>query len=86
MKGHCYNVGELIFGPEFADAELPKVFPSLAKDPNKTLYYTVFYLSPSDYHRYHAPTSMVLHERWHVPGYLNPVMPSYLLKHKVRSG
>lgn len=35
--------------------------------------YAVLYLSPRDYHRFHAPMSMEINEAWHVPGRLWPV-------------
>jgi len=83
VKGHSYTVGEFLYGGRFKNADIKKIFPSLEKNPNQSLYYTVFYLSPSDYHRYHCPTSILFKSRSHVIGYLNPVMPSYLLSHKL---
>lgn len=48
---------------------------------NKLLY-CVIYLAPGDYHRYHSPAYFVANYRRHITGYLEPVMPSYLKKHK----
>lgn len=39
-----------------------------------------FYLSPKDYHRYHAPTSFKITKLIHVPGKLYPVNIPYLKK------
>jgi phosphatidylserine decarboxylase len=39
-----------------------------------------FYLSPKDYHRYHAPSSFLLKKLIHVPGKLYPVNVKYLNK------
>lgn len=81
VKGHSYSVGEILCGPSEVNTDPSKLFASLT--PNNQLYYAVLYLSPSDYHHYHAPTAMTLKERQHIIGLLNPVMPSYLLSHKV---
>jgi phosphatidylserine decarboxylase len=80
VKGHNYSVGDLLYGPEFAQVSSDELFPSLK---NNTLYYAVLYLSPADFHRYFSPTEILLKERCHVLGYLNPVKPKYLLRHKV---
>lgn len=39
-----------------------------------------FYLSPKDYHRYHAPSDFILKKLVHVPGKLYPVNLKYLNK------
>ena len=39
-----------------------------------------FYLSPKDYHRYHAPTDFRITKLIHVPGKLYPVNLKYLKK------
>ena len=35
--------------------------------------YATLYLSPKDYHRFHAPMDLDIHRAWYVPGYLWPV-------------
>lgn len=40
--------------------------------------YLNFYLSPKDYHRYHAPAAMTVHTALHIPGKLFPVNFKYL--------
>jgi len=42
----------------------------------------VIYLSPADYHRFHSPAIHTGDYRRHVVGYLSPVKPSYVNKHK----
>ena len=42
--------------------------------------YMNFYLSPKDYHRYHAPASFKIERLIHVPGKLYPVNLKYLNK------
>jgi phosphatidylserine decarboxylase len=83
VKGHSYSVGELLVGSKEGVGLTASLFPSLAREPDRCLYYVVFYLSPADYHHYYTPTSVVLKERHHVIGLLNPVMPKYLLSHTV---
>lgn len=80
VKGHTYSVAEMLYGKPLASVSSADLFPSLK---HNALYYAVMYLAPSDYHRYFSPTSVLLKERCHVLGYLNPVMPRYLLTHQV---
>jgi phosphatidylserine decarboxylase len=44
--------------------------------------FMVIYLAPGDYHRYHSPAVFTANYRRHIAGYLEPVRPSYLEKHK----
>ena len=44
--------------------------------------YMVIYLSPADYHRFHSPAIHTGDYRRHVVGYLSPVKPSHVNKHK----
>lgn len=44
--------------------------------------YLVIYLAPGDYHRYHSPAHFIALYRRHIPGYLEPVLPAYVKKHK----
>lgn len=36
-------------------------------------HYATLYLSPKDYHRFHAPMDLQIHRAWYLPGYLWPV-------------
>ena len=42
----------------------------------------VIYLSPGDYHRFHSPAIHEGHYRRHIAGYLSPVKPTYVNKHR----
>ena len=42
----------------------------------------VIYLSPGDYHRFHSPAIHKGFFRRHIAGYLSPVKPSYVAKHR----
>lgn len=44
--------------------------------------FMVVYLAPGDYHRFHSPASFTANYRRHIPGYLEPVDPRYLKKHR----
>jgi phosphatidylserine decarboxylase precursor len=44
--------------------------------------YVVVYLAPGDYHRYHSPAAFTASYRRHIAGYLEPVDPRYLKKHR----
>jgi len=44
--------------------------------------YMVIYLSPADYHRFHSPAIHTGDYRRHIVGYLSPVKPSHVNKHK----
>jgi len=53
---------------------------SLRLGHGNNLYYAVFYLSPGDYHGFHAPTDIIVDERRHFSGELYPVNESALNK------
>eukprot|EP01022_Parablepharisma_sp_SALTPOND_P015728 TRINITY_DN2250_c0_g1_i1.p1 TRINITY_DN2250_c0_g1~~TRINITY_DN2250_c0_g1_i1.p1 ORF type:complete len:185 (+),score=6.00 TRINITY_DN2250_c0_g1_i1:449-1003(+) len=82
VKGHTYSVGELLLGHRGKKLRAEDIFHT-AENSDQAVYYVVFYLSPADYHRFHSPGHIKLESRWHIPGYLNPVRPSYLLTHVV---
>ena len=60
---------------------MENILNSAKKRGNKVVY-TVIYLAPSDYHRYHSPAVFTAHYRRHIAGYLEPVKPSYIKTHK----
>ncbi|TFY66645.1 hypothetical protein EVG20_g4433 [Dentipellis fragilis] len=43
--------------------------------PGNTLFFTVIYLAPGDYHRFHSPTAWVVEKRRHFQGELFSVSP-----------
>lgn len=42
----------------------------------------VVYLAPGDYHRFHSPATFTSSFRRHLPGFLKPVDPRYVKKHR----
>lgn len=69
IKGMEYNVEELL--TFYAKDNFERVIDGE---------YMNFYLSPKDYHRYHAPDSFKISKLIHVPGKLYPVNFKYLNK------
>ena len=70
IKGFEYNVRSLL-GDYIAKE---------AKDRLDGGAFVNFYLSPSDYHRYHAPIDMRITKAVHIPGHLYPVNLKWLKK------
>jgi len=69
IKGMEYNVDELL--TYHCSSNINKVLDGE---------YMNFYLSPKDYHRYHAPSDCQITKLIHVPGKLYPVNFKYLKK------
>lgn len=55
----------------------PSVLEKLKISGHKQLYFTVIYLAPGDYHRYHSPTNWVTTLRRHFIGELFSVAPFF---------
>ena len=72
IKGMHYNIRDLLTN-NVADENIEKVIDGE---------YMNFYLSPKDYHRYHAPFYFNVTKLIHVPGVLYPVNFSSLRKQK----
>ena len=70
IKGHEYHLGGLL--SDYVSKE------NKAKLAHGT--FINFYLSPSDYHRYHAPFDMQIKRAIHIPGKLYPVNFKWLQK------
>lgn len=93
VKGRSYRLDEFMLGTlgnegdnnQISDipnntqvaAMLEKV-----KQRGNQLMYMVIYLSPADYHRFHSPAIHTGDYRRHIVGYLSPVKPSHVNKHK----
>uniref|UniRef100_UPI0040476A00 phosphatidylserine decarboxylase n=1 Tax=Aliarcobacter sp. TaxID=2321116 RepID=UPI0040476A00 len=69
-----------IKGMEYGVEELLTYYCTLNFDKIKNGSFMNFYLSPKDYHRYHAPSNFKLKKLIHVPGKLYPVNLKYLNK------
>jgi len=84
VKGRSYRLDEFIFGAQENPKEtqaVPSLFKRIQEKGNK-LFYMVIYLAPSDYHRFHTPGIFHCDFRRHIIGYLDPVKPAYVNRHK----
>ena len=70
IKGHTYSVSTLL--GDYCSGAHKKRLEGGA--------FVNFYLSPKDYHRYHAPISMRIAKAIHIPGKLYPVNLTWLRK------
>lgn len=70
IKGFSYNISDLL-SDKIDDESKSKL------EGGK---YINFYLSPRDYHRYHAPIDMKVNKAIHIPGKLYPVNFTWLKK------
>lgn len=68
VKGHFYDLGELL------DESLKE------SEKNANLAYANIYLSPKDYHHYHAPCDIFIEEALYIPAKLYSVAKKYLIK------
>ncbi len=69
-----------IKGMEYSVEELLTYHCSSNFEKLKNGTYMNFYLSPKDYHRYHAPSDFKVNKLIHIPGKLYPVNLKYLNK------
>ena len=65
IKGVPYKLKQFI-------GEIPNI------KPDNKLYYIIIYLSPGDYHRFHAPNNVIINSINHIVGDLYPVRESWL--------
>jgi phosphatidylserine decarboxylase precursor len=78
VKDIRYQIGDFLFG------NFKKIYPELSEklyNPNKKYYQITIYLSPGDCHRYFSPNQLYVNSRIYIPGFLEPVKPSYVEKH-----
>ena len=93
VKGRSYRLDEFMLGVKGNtlnndqtevtenNSEVAAMIEKVKQRGNQ-LMYMVIYLSPADYHRFHSPVQHTADYRRHVVGYLSPVKPSYVNKHK----
>ena len=97
VKGRSYRLDEFLLGhigdlEDDSDvatkidqgrnnSEVEALLESVKAKGNE-LHYMVIYLSPGDYHRFHSPAIHRGLYRRHIAGYLSPVKPSYVNKHR----
>ena len=97
VKGRSYRLDEFLLGhvgdPTDPSEEVNKIADSSnnpevqallesVKAKGNELHYMVIYLSPGDYHRFHSPAIHRGLYRRHIAGYLQPVKPSFVEKHR----
>lgn len=94
VKGRSYRLDEFMLGVQgnqVDKTEHTSVLPNnesvaamldKVKQRGNQLMYMVIYLSPADYHRFHSPAIHTADFRRHIVGYLSPVKPSHVNKHK----
>ena len=80
MKGRSYRLDEFMLGAR-DEQTIPALIKKVVEAKNK-LFYMVIYLAPSDYHRFHSPAICNAEYRRHIAGYLDPVKPVYVNRHK----
>lgn len=97
VKGRSYRLDEFMLGVQGDQIDHSVLSEQTTCTPNNTeiasmlekvqqrgnqLMYMVIYLSPADYHRFHSPAIHTADYRRHIVGYLSPVKPSHVNKHK----
>ena len=70
IKGHSYSIKELLF------TSIDDDFEKYSND----LVYANIYLSPKDYHHYHAPCDLQVLSAYYVPAKLYSVAKKYLMR------
>ena len=81
VKGRSYRLDEFMTGVKESDEGVKELLKQVSQRGNR-LYYMVIYLSPGDYHRFHSPAVHTALFRRHIAGYLSPVKPNYVRRHK----
>jgi phosphatidylserine decarboxylase len=82
VKGRSYRLDEFMLGVrDDEEKSIPALIKKVAERGNK-LFSMVIYLAPSDYHRFHSAAICNAEYRRHIAGYLDPVKPAYVNKHK----
>ena len=97
VKGRSYRLDEFMLGYIGDPSDSSDLATKIAERKNNPevqamldkvkangneLHYMVIYLSPGDYHRFHSPAIHRGLYRRHIAGYLSPVKPSYVNKHR----
>lgn len=97
VKGRSYRLDEFLLGHIGDPNDKSDLATKIAKGNNNPevqalldsvkakgneLHYMVIYLSPGDYHRFHSPAIHRGLFRRHIAGYLSPVKPTYVNKHR----
>jgi phosphatidylserine decarboxylase len=78
VKNIKYSLTEFLFGKYIQN--YPHLIDPIYNE-NKKIYQITIYLSPGDCHRYYSPSNIHISNRIYLPGFLEPVKPSYIQKH-----
>lgn len=82
VKDQNYQFDEFLLGVRRHQGIFTsKLIEDAHKRGNKMMF-TIIYLAPGDYHRFHSPANFKTHFRRHIAGWLDPVKPDYVFKHK----
>ncbi len=77
VKGVDYSLDVFLGENKWtADGNTASYEKSLKTNPENQLYYSIIYLAPGDYHRFHSPSEWSVVFRRHFPGELFSVSPS----------
>ena len=82
VKDNDYSFDEFLLGVKREDSSFTQKLMDAAESRGNKMVYTIIYLGPGDYHRYHSPANCKFHYRRHIAGWLEPVKPAYVFKHK----
>ncbi len=82
VKGRSYRLDEFMLGVRDDEEKTIPALIKQVKERGNKLFSMVIYLAPSDYHRFHSPAICSAEYRRHIAGYLDPVKPSYVNRHK----
>jgi phosphatidylserine decarboxylase len=74
VKGVTYSLNALL-GPNPNSNRNPLLEPTYEAKENSKLFFTVIYLAPGDYHRFHSPTEWKIHTMRHFAGEMFSVSP-----------
>jgi phosphatidylserine decarboxylase precursor len=75
VKKINYLMSDFLYGSDDFVLEMNNIVKK------KHVYQMTIYLSPGDCHRYFSPGEIYVEKRVYIPGFLEPVMPSYITKH-----
>ena len=93
IKGVSYRLDEFMLGVKgedgesYAQGEEPPINKGVQEMVDKVkargnnLMFSILYLSPANYHRFHSPTIHTADYRRHIAGYLSLVHGQYILDH-----
>jgi phosphatidylserine decarboxylase len=79
VKGVTYSLNALL-GPNPKSRDDPLLQPTYHPQKGNKLFFTVVYLAPGDYHRFHSPTEWNVDMMRHFAGEMFSVSPAMVKK------